>query len=357
MKNNRSALVIACTALGVAGLGISPLGGAALNVVRGTATAKKVAPKVKRGPRGPRGPRGFRGFRGFKGAKGDTGAAGLQGPQGPQGPKGDPTYKRTVVVGPVGTPTENGTALLAALAGIPAGTYGSGYLLLVEPGTYDLGTTSLVLKPFVTIQGAGAESTIIKGAAGAAGVIKATAPAGNTLRSLSVSAQGGTGGNNTALLASGGVTLFDTDLSAGPGAGTNVGLLQTASGGVTVTRSALHGSSSSAACCNGLGYLSTAASGHSSLTVEESRVTATAADYAYGIKDSSVAGITVFVRYSLISAYASAGSNRGAIQDTNAADSLFVADTELQGAVAPGGAITCVGAYNDAFVALDALCG
>lgn len=101
----------------------------------------------------------------IQGPKGDTGPQGLQGPQGPQGlqgPKGDPTYARTVLVSPVGTDTQNGTALLTALNNITTATALKPYLLKLEPGQYDLGTQSLFLKPYVDIEGSGEQLTLIK---------------------------------------------------------------------------------------------------------------------------------------------------------------------------------------------------
>ncbi len=62
----------------------------------------------------------------------------------------------TYIVGPVGTATENGTALLAALDAIPTPT-GPLYaaLLKIEPGYYDLDGATLYMKPWVDIEGSG----------------------------------------------------------------------------------------------------------------------------------------------------------------------------------------------------------
>lgn len=70
-------------------------------------------------------------------------------------------FRRTVVVKPVGTPAENGTALLNALGSI-TGEYGANpYLIKLEPGMYDIGGNSLVMKDFVDIEGSGESNTII----------------------------------------------------------------------------------------------------------------------------------------------------------------------------------------------------
>lgn len=70
-------------------------------------------------------------------------------------------YKRTVVVSPVGTDTQNGTALFNALSGITDASATKPYLLYIEPGTYDLANGSLSMKPWVDIEGAGELNTVI----------------------------------------------------------------------------------------------------------------------------------------------------------------------------------------------------
>jgi hypothetical protein len=70
-------------------------------------------------------------------------------------------YMRTVVVSPVGTDTQNGTALLNALSSITDASATKKYLLYIEPGTYDLGTNSLQMKQYVDIHGAGELNTLI----------------------------------------------------------------------------------------------------------------------------------------------------------------------------------------------------
>jgi hypothetical protein len=72
------------------------------------------------------------------------------------------TYESIVVVSPVGSATENGQALLDALAGINASQEHSA-LLYIEPGTYNLGNRSLQMKEYVDIEGAGELRTIVTG--------------------------------------------------------------------------------------------------------------------------------------------------------------------------------------------------
>jgi hypothetical protein len=96
------ALVLSATALAVAVLGVTPVGGAAQKAVNAgvdaLSTAKLAGPfargprgrRGKRGPRGPAGPQGIQGPQGSQGPQGPQGAQGAQGAQGIQGPAGAP---------------------------------------------------------------------------------------------------------------------------------------------------------------------------------------------------------------------------------------------------------------------------
>jgi hypothetical protein len=117
------------------------------------------------GPPGPQGPQGEQGPAGPQGEQGPTGPTGAQGPPGPAGPPGAPSV-RTVIVGPAGTATENGTALRAALASITTASATNPWLLKIEPGTYDLGTSTLYMKPYVDVEGSGEVVTTIRSAGG-----------------------------------------------------------------------------------------------------------------------------------------------------------------------------------------------
>jgi hypothetical protein len=71
-------------------------------------------------------------------------------------------FGRTFVVGPVGDPLANGSALLAAMAAIPTpGSAADAWLLKIEPGRYDLGTQTLQMKSRVDIEGSGRLATVI----------------------------------------------------------------------------------------------------------------------------------------------------------------------------------------------------
>ncbi|MEW5848997.1 MAG: hypothetical protein AB2A00_09285 [Myxococcota bacterium] len=69
-------------------------------------------------------------------------------------------YTRTLVASPVtGDSAASGAALLTLLASVTDASATNRYLLKIEPGTYDLGTSPLVMKPYVDVEGAGEAAT------------------------------------------------------------------------------------------------------------------------------------------------------------------------------------------------------
>lgn len=100
---------------------------------------------------------------------------------------------QTVYVHPVpGDGTASGTRLINALAGITNASATKRYVVKVEPGIYDVGSTGLQMKPYVDIEGSGQEATLIKGVGGSAegttGVI--VGAASSEIRDLQVKAEG-----------------------------------------------------------------------------------------------------------------------------------------------------------------------
>jgi hypothetical protein len=100
--------------------------------------------------------------------------------------------RQTVVVAPIGTAQENGTALSNALGGITDASEAKPYLLKLEPGVYDLGTGTLNMKPFVDVEGAGQNVTKIT-SSGPAGADHNTLTGANNaeLRFVTVENRGG----------------------------------------------------------------------------------------------------------------------------------------------------------------------
>jgi hypothetical protein len=103
-----------------------------------------------------------------------------------------PRYVRTLVVSPGASPLASGSALVAALASITTASANTPFLIKVEPGVYDVNTTSFVMKPFVDVEGSGEGVTKITGvgnASNAVGTVQAVA--NSELRHLTVENRGG----------------------------------------------------------------------------------------------------------------------------------------------------------------------
>ncbi|MCJ7668671.1 MAG: hypothetical protein MUP04_10420, partial [Anaerolineae bacterium] len=102
-------------------------------------------------------------------------------------------YVRTVVVSPVpGDAVASGTALLNALDGITDSSATNPYLLKIEPGVYDLGTSALTMKEWVDIEGSGELVTTIKRSGSSDGGTGTVVGADNAeLRFLTVENTGG----------------------------------------------------------------------------------------------------------------------------------------------------------------------
>ena len=95
---------------------------------------------------------------------------------------------RTVLVSPVpGDPIASGTALRNALAGIPSPSQTNPWLLKIEPGIYQLQDTSLQMRPWVNIEGAGVDVTTIRMVSGPATIVGAS---NAELRMMTVEATG-----------------------------------------------------------------------------------------------------------------------------------------------------------------------
>jgi len=99
--------------------------------------------------------------------------------------------KRTVLVSPKGTPTQSGTDLLNALAAITDASAANPYVVVIEPGVYDLGSSVLQMKSHVDMQGSGENVTTITGTVSGtySGVVKGADNA--ELRFLTVENTGG----------------------------------------------------------------------------------------------------------------------------------------------------------------------
>jgi hypothetical protein len=77
-------------------------------------------------------------------------------------------FVRTAIVAPTpGNPTASGTTLLTTLAGLsPAPSSTNKWLVKIEPGIFDVGTTALQMTDYVDIEGSGILVTTIRGNVG-----------------------------------------------------------------------------------------------------------------------------------------------------------------------------------------------
>jgi hypothetical protein len=159
------------------------------------------------GPAGPQGPQGAQGPQGVAGANGvidvalpDGGLALVDGgtlaiqlapsscPAGNaiRSINGDGSvscgpFTTTIYVPGNGSASANGASLLAALSALPAS--GGAFVVKLEPGSYDVGSTMLTLPPSVELSGTSSTSTTIISSAGPA----VRAVGGNAIRDLAFS--------------------------------------------------------------------------------------------------------------------------------------------------------------------------
>ena len=75
-----------------------------------------------------------------------------------------PPYTRTIIVNSTGNPTVDGAALLSALSSLsPPPDYANRWVIELEGGFYDVGTTPVVLQRYVSLHGSGIYTTFIRG--------------------------------------------------------------------------------------------------------------------------------------------------------------------------------------------------
>ncbi len=127
------------------------------------------------GPLGLQGPIGFQGeigpqgLTGFQGNQGEIGPQGLGGPQGfrgfigPTGFQGlqGPSDIEKIVINHTGSDTDSGTNLITSLSNISDNSVSKKYVLLLEPGVYDVGILIITMKSYVSINGCDKLSSII----------------------------------------------------------------------------------------------------------------------------------------------------------------------------------------------------
>jgi len=216
--------------------------------------------------------------------------------------------KKTVLVSPESTQAASGTSLRNAINAITDATASNPYLVIIEPGIYDIGSTGLTMKPYVDIQGSGEDVTKITGNVDSASSGVIICASNSELRFLTVE---NTGGANT-------IAIYNvlTDNSS------LLHLTAIASGGTVSTCGVLN-----AFCTTTMVHVTSNASGGT---------------YSQAVKNS-YAGITM----TSVAATASGGTTRtyGVYNDNSPLGNLIPTMTDVI-AVASGGTIAS-GVYND----------
>jgi hypothetical protein len=154
MSRHRAAIALSLTAVAVAVLGQTPIGHAAVRSVRVALFAQN-AGRVNniQAARKPAPGRLL-----ALDSKGRFPASVL--------PTGAAFYTHTIIVHPDRDLTKAGDQLIAAVESIRDNSTTNPYLVKIEPGVYDLGARSLVMKDYVDVEGSGELATTITAAGG-----------------------------------------------------------------------------------------------------------------------------------------------------------------------------------------------
>lgn len=224
-------------------------------------------------------------------------------------------YARTVVVGPVGTAAQNGTALVGALNSITNASEDNRFLIKVEPGVYDIGVLPLVMKPFVDLEGSGELATKITAVGGIDEAQGSTLQGASNaeLRFLTVENTGGAGTAFAIAIYNSAAALAMTHVTA-----------EAVGNGAEEAYAVFNRASAS--------------------TMTESTIGASGAATSVGVRNTADAGsFTIEIDRSKVSG----------------ADNTFVNDAEFTtrvalsqlsgGSVVGGGTVTCAGVYDEAF--------
>jgi hypothetical protein len=197
----------------------------------------------------------------------------------------------TVHVSPVASnPTASGTNLLNALASITTASAANPYVLKLDPGIYDVGTTIVQMKAYVDIEGSGQQSTIIRGPGnndngGLTAIVKGAAPA--ELRNLQVLSQGtaGQASSIAVFLGAAATSLRDVTLTSS-GATVNWGLRNFSAGSPTLLNVGITVSGGTLA----YGISNTGADG-SSPVIKRAVVVVSGATSNYGIYNDGISAV------------------------------------------------------------------
>jgi len=278
---------------------------------------------------------------------------------------------RTRTVRPVGTQAQNGAALLSALANITTASALNPFLLKLQPGIYDIGASTLSMKPHVDIEGSGELSTTIT-SSGGANAITVSGADSTEIRFLTLNAS--SAGSNFAIgyyLQSATSRLTHVAIATtetGPG-GAGIGISVTNGAALTtdhVTVSAIApiGQSEGLQCLGSTVFIQNSAfsaSGGSlqsngvlndscTVNLQNSVVSATGAPNNLGIVGNALhGGSTVNVDASQITGSTNTINN-------SSLDITFVGASKLVGGPVVGGTAICAGVYNGSYTFFASIC-
>lgn len=375
----RISTTLAATALIVALLGITPLGHAAANAVRVALFAQN-AGKVGniRASRTP--------------APGKLLALDAEGkfpssvlPQRATGAQ----YVSTIVVSPDRlSDIDSGKHLRRAVEDITDNGPGRPYLVKIEPGTYDLGSDSLALKPYVDVEGSGELTTIISSTARPGVMVAASNSelrfvsirATNTVALVSenvsprythVTATSSGGAFNYSIEITGGAPLLTHVTSSGTGGAQAAGLVNFGSGSnVTVAESSISGSGATSVNIGLLTYGGAEAISNSALSAHGGAIAVGLRVYngTHSLANVTASGSAAPETYGLYSGYKGNAPTVTINQSriSGGTDSIFVfggvarvGASQLSGQAATLGpaVVTCAASYDASFTPLSPSCG
>jgi hypothetical protein len=277
-------------------------------------------------------------------------------------------FARTKIVDPAGTPSQNGSDLLAAVDSINDSGPATPYLVQLGPGEYDLGGSTLELPDSVELAGAGPGVTTVTSTNSDATV---NAGSADEVRDLAIEASGAA---SRALGAGSGLTVYDATLSAqGNGA---IAVFVGGNESIRIRDSEITASSTGAQAAIAIDVDSSGTT-----TLDRDRIAATTASGSGVATAVSSRGSTLTVRGSTVEASGPAGSDASALATTGDASitadassvsgttaslnnggsstsTIRVGGSKLSGPVAtPGfGSVMCVLSYSASYAPLSSAC-
>ncbi|MEI6046904.1 MAG: hypothetical protein WCS37_21355 [Chloroflexota bacterium] len=193
-------------------------------------------------------------------------------------------YSHTLFVSSNGTPTGNGTSLLAAMTIISNSnpTAATPYLLKLEPGQYDLGNQALTLLSYVDLEGSGEDITVISSTIGSSTVPPSgtlIVPSYSETRFLKVANSGSSAYQTAIFLPANAINARFTHVTASASGGTNSYGLYNYFGTFTVQESTFSasGGTNSSGLYNNLGIF----------TVQNSTFSASGGTNSFGLYNTS----------------------------------------------------------------------